>query len=123
MYVEISEEHVPEGLQWTVPAQNTGQMVEVAYAHPGTWDAGEGDPWMRRTMEDRTVSYHRAVTEEEARVLRNAMTPRKFWEHWPRGSEDHETARVLRDRGWIRESQGPWTLTGAGRDLARNLDR
>lgn len=60
-YVRVDPSAVPPGLRWDVPPINQGQIVEVAYACPGSRAAAdEGDEWQRVT--DRgagTVKYYR----------------------------------------------------------------
>lgn len=64
-YVEVPANTVPAGLRWDVPARNQGQIVEVAYACPGSRaEAGHGDPWMWVfDRSDRTSTYYRLRPE------------------------------------------------------------
>lgn len=67
-YVEVPADTMPDDLRWDVPRVNQGQVVEVAYACPGSrGEAGYGDPYQRVTDQSeptgsqRRVRYYRRV--------------------------------------------------------------
>jgi hypothetical protein len=64
-YRPVSKSVVPAGLRWDVPQRNQGQIVEVAYAEPGSRaEAGNGDKWQRVTdRSDGSVQYFCRVEE------------------------------------------------------------
>ncbi|MCZ2414130.1 MAG: hypothetical protein LC136_07750 [Burkholderiales bacterium] len=77
-YVEVPADTVPSGLRWDVPGANQGQMVEVAYADPGSRAPAEhGDPWQRvtdrseRPGSPRRVRYYRLRPALEWRTERS----------------------------------------------------
>lgn len=58
-YIQIPEREVPANVRWTIPAQNQGQIVEVAYGHFGLDDAGPGDLFERHADQAITGAVRR----------------------------------------------------------------
>lgn len=53
-YIPTTADEIPADVRWEVPARNQGQMVEVAYASPGSrYCADHGDKYQR--VLDRSV--------------------------------------------------------------------